>query len=264
MAIFDAGGDAFNFEPLLFSGGKERVTVNGVRGYEGILNSNESVEFSAGGKTYQIAKRKRGYKIRASDGDRVLYEGVFAPEENAMEQHTPMIFLCGGGCFLLVGLVLFGVATFGYLKATSSTDWPTTAARITKSAIDQSTTRVKYQGVKAYFTPVIRYEYSVDGRVYVSDRFTTSFPEGSTNKSWANEMIARYPVGATISAHYNPDDHKYAVLETGLSSENTFSIVLSIFLILFGLVLLVVGKILRKREAEEEEEGNDFGHVPGS
>jgi hypothetical protein len=92
MAIFNVVGDTFAFEPLMFSGGKERITVNGVRVFEGRVSAVEPAKFSIGGVAYRIVKQGRGYEIRATNTNGVLCNDVFMPKEPPFEKYVPLIF----------------------------------------------------------------------------------------------------------------------------------------------------------------------------
>lgn len=76
-AKFKVGDDSYKFEPLMFSGGKERVTLNGHRVYEGVLTPDEPAKFSAAGSDYEIYREKNAYRIRVMSGGATVSEGLY-------------------------------------------------------------------------------------------------------------------------------------------------------------------------------------------
>ncbi|NOZ23972.1 MAG: DUF3592 domain-containing protein [Planctomycetes bacterium] len=112
--------------------------------------------------------------------------------------------------------VLAGVAGIGYgvktvLDASNRESWPTAKAVITSSKVRVQ--RPRSGGGSSTTIAEITYRYSVEGRTYTSDR-VTSAQYGSSNSSRAYGQVRKYPVGKEVTAHYNPDDPSYAILDT--------------------------------------------------
>jgi hypothetical protein len=119
--------------------------------------------------------------------------------------------------------------------------------------VEDSTVYIRRQGMKSLFTPVVHYQYSVNGKVFTSDRIAISVPGSSTDRSWASAFVLKYPKGSATSVRYDPSNHDFAVLEPGLSMDDKLLLFASAFATLFGLVAIVVGKILGKKRATKSQ-----------
>jgi len=116
-----------------------------------------------------------------------------------------------GLVFVAVGGVIgfFGVRTFQ--NAQASQEWPSVRGQVTQSQVGTHDS----DGTTMYSANVV-YEYTVGDRSYVNDRI--HFGEGSSsNPRPAHNMVAEYPVGASVDVYYSPDDPLNAVLEPGTS-----------------------------------------------
>ena len=124
MAKSRVGNDEFNFESMLFSDGKERITVNGNRAFEGQLNASHPAKFTVGATDYEFVKEKPNYRITAKQGASVLYEGLYngqgmevgspdgASTAKAVQVCTVIGFICGL-TFMIGGNILTGVIPGG-------------------------------------------------------------------------------------------------------------------------------------------------------
>lgn len=72
--------------------------------------------------------------------------------------------------------------------------------------------RIYHTGVRGGWSFSITYEYVVDGEKYDSDRVHFGY-QASSDISYAQGFVNKYPVGETVSVYYDPDDLSQAVLE---------------------------------------------------
>jgi hypothetical protein len=122
--------------------------------------------------------------------------------------------------------VLAGIATLIYVERMRqqqrrSRSWAPVEGRVLSSAIEAETHRsrpvsgsaVTGGDITTYF-PSVEYAYEYQGTSYQSQRIIT------VNINWpkkeAEEAVARYPVGASVTVWVNPDHPDQAVLETSL------------------------------------------------
>jgi hypothetical protein len=96
-----------------------------------------------------------------------------------------------------------GVASL--LRAQRAKRWPKAAGVIVRSEVDVTDL---YEGlpdsepeISRY--PIVEYAYEVGGRKYQSRRF---YLEGGIPNVEADEMVARYPMGAAVAVFHNPTD----------------------------------------------------------
>jgi hypothetical protein len=107
----------------------------------------------------------------------------------------------------LIFLIFFPFAIWNAWRtiqtAKASASWPTTTGTITVS-----------ETVKRMFRPQPRvsYSYAVDGKPYTGRRisFAAAVPPKETPS-----VLARYPVGQTVTVQYAPDKPSESVLEPG-------------------------------------------------
>jgi len=128
-----------------------------------------------------------------------------------------------GGFFalamLLCGSLLVGIGLFAMQRHRAAAGWPQAPATIESSDV------VAEQHFKDNLTyrPVIRYRYSAPGGTYVGDKLATA-GKLYAKEAMARRAVARYPVGATAMARYNPVDPSEAVLERGASGGIWFAL----------------------------------------
>lgn len=92
------------------------------------------------------------------------------------------------------------------------------------------------------YRPSIRYRYEVDGKGYKTRRYSY-YNNSSRSKSDIEAIVAEYPVGGTVTAYYNPENPKRAVLDNSKPDATMFII----FICLFSAVyLFIVGVFIRQ------------------
>ena len=96
------------------------------------------------------------------------------------------------------------------LSAASET-WPVAGGTVLESAI---VTRISLGkgGATTYYKPQIRYTYKVGGTQNESDVIRFGDLERK-RRSLADEMVAKYPAGATVAVRYDPQNPSRATLE---------------------------------------------------
>jgi hypothetical protein len=128
---------------------------------------------------------------------------------------------------------LFATVSMGSLVMSDldTTDWTPVDGVVTNSSVS---TRAGSEGGVVYCLNV-NYEYTIDGTTYQGDKI--SYTADSSCNSWSEDSDEDYPEGKEITVYVNPSDHSEAVLETGLSAVDFFTLCLCLFP-LVGLVLL--------------------------
>jgi hypothetical protein len=82
------------------------------------------------------------------------------------------------------------------------------------------------------YEPSIKYAYSVAGRTYEHDTFTSVASSVIRERAAADVLVGRYPVGGQVTVFYNPSRPDDSVLVPGGSRGNWFFLV-------FGCALFV-------------------------
>ena len=107
-----------------------------------------------------------------------------------------------------VGLVYF--AGYVIVGGLLSKGWPEAIGQITKSEFVVSTA-----GDGTSYSANIQYRYRVENEVYESRRLKFG---GHLNgeRHYNEQLVAKYPEGATVAVYYNPGNPKTAVLEQSI------------------------------------------------
>ncbi len=118
-----------------------------------------------------------------------------------------VVFGCVGGYMLYMGLK-------NRRLARESALWPTTGGTVLAADVSRRTSRDRKRGTTSvYYSPSVRYSYSVAGRGYECDVVRFGSLESGSHKS-AEEVVTRYPAGSTVVVRYDPADPSRATLET--------------------------------------------------
>ena len=153
---------------------------------------------------------------------------------------TMQIFglICGGffvAIFAGVGIYLLIRFNKDKQKAASSQTWPSTSGRIVEARVTESTSTDSDGDRSTYYSPQIVYEYEVMGSPIRGDKIYVGLKSSSSNYKKAQEKVAQYPIGKTVSVFYNPDDPTDAVLER--RAQTTTTLVLGIIFLVIGVCL---------------------------
>jgi hypothetical protein len=122
--------------------------------------------------------------------------------------------IAAGVCFLIFGGLLFNLFRMrSQMQAARS--WDKVEGVITVSEVNQPPAHVSDDLNDA--TPVIRYCYRADGQDLEGDQVAIGGQPLMT-RVLAGKLTARYPVGAHVDVHIDPNNPKNALLEPGRAS----------------------------------------------
>ncbi len=142
-----------------------------------------------------------------------------------------------GGLFLLVFIGLWGglIGTFDYMavraiqRQSVSQAYPTAPGRVIGSRVS-----VFHGRRSVTYSPVVTYEYHVNGQTYHSTQIRAGMWGGS-DKAGAERAVRAHPVGSSVTVHYNPADPSDALLEPGVRGGDWL---MPLFLLPFNLIPL--------------------------
>ncbi|AZO76491.1 MULTISPECIES: DUF3592 domain-containing protein [unclassified Bosea (in: a-proteobacteria)] len=126
--------------------------------------------------------------------------------------------------------LLFFVGHRRYLARANA--WPVTQGEIVSSAVEQRRSTENGRTSKTYL-PVIEFAYTVAGNRLHSRQVKLGL-EVSGSESFAQTLVDRYPAGAPVDVHYDPQDPSNAALE---SPTETNWILLGVALACFAIAL---------------------------
>jgi hypothetical protein len=136
--------------------------------------------------------------------------------------------IAAGVCLLIFGGMLYNLFRLrGQMLAARS--WDKVEGVITVSTIEQPATHVSDDLNDA--SPIIRYRYRAGGQEFENDRIRIG-GQPMTTRVLAGRQVARYPVGARVDVHVDPNDAANALLEPGrqgnLAAQLAFAIIFGI------------------------------------
>jgi len=167
--------------------------------------------------------------------------------EVAAEEAREVLRRVGAGCLFSFGvalLVMTSALYFWYLSADTEAqealDWPSVPGEILESEI--SPRLAAGPGSDQTHSLSMRYRYLIDGQQLEGTRLHT-LPSELLSGDKAREIQARFPVGAQVSVHYDPEDPQRSLLEPGVALDSelvTDTESATITLIVIALLLLVL------------------------
>ncbi|MFY2559783.1 DUF3592 domain-containing protein [Corallococcus terminator] len=122
--------------------------------------------------------------------------------------------------FVLPWTALTGVADYfaisTMVRQTQAASWPSVQGTITRSEVEsvRSNKSTTY-GLK------VAYDYSVDGQRHEGTRHRYASGRSGV-RAYSEELVARYPLGASVPVYYRPGQPSEAVLQVGLDSTELF------------------------------------------
>jgi hypothetical protein len=105
--------------------------------------------------------------------------------------------------FIVLGLV--GFRAGGRVLYSASANGQIVSSRLNEYADKQGA---------HHYRPMVIFSYPVEAERYMSNHIASGVAD-STNAAAAERIVARYPVGRTVTVFYDPLDPQHAVLEPG-------------------------------------------------
>lgn len=161
--------------------------------------------------------------------------------------------------YLFFALLIFGVMsylTFGFVNSyrdqvRAARTFQPVPARVLESKVQ----RLSGDNGSDSFFPYVRYTYEVDGKRYESDTFFFT-GWGYNDYVEAKKKVDNYPVGATVTAYYDPDAPEVAVLDNSFPTNTPFA--LAMFGIFWGIAILIflyaIWPVVRGQEPASRKE----------
>ncbi len=148
-----------------------------------------------------------------------------------------------GGCFLLFFGLFWSSITLGFDALIGNTvyqrlraeRYATTPGRVTQSEVNRS------RGGKggSSYRPKIHFAYTVGEREFIGQQFHYG-DTGNSDDRWAIGMVAAFPVGKSVTVHYDATNPEDAVLLTGLEGSELF---MGLFLTPFNCIMLAIWSV---------------------
>jgi len=143
--------------------------------------------------------------------------------------------------FLLLGVVFLIIGVVATRRSKTALTWPVIPGAILRTDVVRHEDTDSDGIASVSFEPLVEYQYSLMGQAYTGKRI--AFGANRFNYKKALEIVSRYPVGAQVNVHYNPEKLKDAVLETTAAGGKLFTI-FGICMLAVGIVVLIISLIL--------------------
>ena len=130
------------------------------------------------------------------------------------------------GYIVIIALAaIFGAISYWYgwrtmKKNKVAAKWPTVPGVIISAELDSY---VKYDDdgdASTMYTPLITYEYEVEGNVHTNNRVRVRAFVATNMQSVSSKKLDDYPVGSAVEVHYDPFNPDDALLEIDPSKIN--------------------------------------------
>ena len=139
------------------------------------------------------------------------------------------MLLIVGAIFFCAGWGMFwGLFIYPLTKSREARNWPVHPCHIELSEVEEH-----HDDDGSSYSPKIRYTYALDGKDFVSERYT--FTSMSSGRRWAEKIVERFPAGRDSVCYYDPNDPAMSVLERGFRGMEFW------FGLLFPWVFILVG-----------------------
>jgi len=132
--------------------------------------------------------------------------------------------------FTLAGLVMTVWGWIIIARGKRTLRWPSVEGAIERSSPSSEENDI---------LPKIVFSYRVADRRYQCD---LALPAGSgVTPDFAESYVKKYPEGAKVRVHYNPEQPEHATIEPGLARDDWLVFVIGILAMVLGAVFLVFG-----------------------
>ena len=148
-----------------------------------------------------------------------------------------MVGMMIGFVFLVIGVIFLIVGVVAAKRAKAAQSWPVIPGIVVNSTVVEHESTDSEGDRSVTYEPLVEYSYNVMGQAFNAKRI--AFGANRFNYKQAAEIAARYPAGAQVNVHYNPDKVKDATLETSAAGGKLFTI-LGAVMGAGGLVTMIV------------------------
>ena len=135
-----------------------------------------------------------------------------------------------------LGIFLMIMSLLSLQQGKEARSWKVVAGRVVRSSLEEKRVDTSYgDGIRrteSGFVPQVEYQYRVGDETLTGQRI--SLVEKQYTQKSGQKTLEKYPIGATVQVHYDPENPQEAVIETG-------TVLSSLIFMLGGLALVAVG-----------------------
>jgi hypothetical protein len=144
---------------------------------------------------------------------------------------------------LVIGVIIlvFGISLFLPARSARKHDqirdgWPTAKGTVTSSEVAAQPPLQKMGKEILQYDVVVKYQFRSGGQLHFGS--AVSYPRYLYGKQEAEQITARYPAGAAVTVHHNPEDVRECYLEIEKTAKNYRT---SIACMVVGAVVILIG-----------------------
>ena len=144
---------------------------------------------------------------------------------------------------LVIGVIIlvFGISLFFPARSARKHDqvrdaWPTAKGIVTSSEVAAQPPLQKMGKEIIQYDVAVKYQFRSGGQLHFGA--AVSYPRYLYGKEEAERIAARYPAGASVTVHHNPEDVRECYLEIEKTAKNYKT---SVACMIVGGVVMVIG-----------------------
>jgi hypothetical protein len=138
---------------------------------------------------------------------------------------------------IVIGISLIALFVIGrnILHGLNSRNWPITEGRVVHSGVQAHQSMDDEGDISTTYGASIEYAFNVSGQETQGTR--RSFTEMRTNSARrAEQILARYPQGSSVTVYHHPDKPSLSVLEPGVKWWSYVLMIIVFGLLVFGVI----------------------------
>ena len=138
---------------------------------------------------------------------------------------------------IIIGISFIGLFVIGrnIVHGLNSRNWPITEGKVVHSGVQAHQSMDDDGDISTTYGASIQYAYNVSGQEIQGTR--RSFTEMRTNSARrAEQILARYPQGSSVTVYHHPDKPSLSVLEPGVKWWSYVLMIIVFGLLVFGVI----------------------------
>jgi hypothetical protein len=138
-----------------------------------------------------------------------------------------------------LGIFLMIMSLLSLQQGKEARRWKVAAGRVIRSSLEEKQVDTRYgdgmRRTEVGYQLQVEYKYRVGDETLTGQRI--SLVEKQYTQKSGQKALEKYPIGATVQVHFDPENPQEAVIETG-------TVVSSLIFMLGGIALVVVGVLI--------------------
>lgn len=142
-----------------------------------------------------------------------------------------------------LGIFLMIMSLLSLQQGKEARSWKVVAGRIVRSSLEEKRVDTNYgdgmRRAEVGYLPRVEYQYRVGDETLTGQRI--SLVEKQYTQKSGQKALEKYPIGATVQVHFNPENPQEAVIETGTVLSSLIFMLGGIALVAVGIAIAILG-----------------------